>query len=79
MCQGVKRCCGHRVLSLFLDRHYFYLDRHYFYLDRDYCLLVLDYCLLDGDNSRVMVKTMVAGVEGLVVLLFGCGVFRFGS
>lgn len=72
MCQGVKRCGGHRVLSLFLDRHYFYLDR-------DYCLLVLDYCLLDGDNSRVMVKTMVAGVEGLVVLLFGCGVFRFGS
>lgn len=72
MCQGVERCYGHRVLSLFLDRHYFYLDR-------DYCLLVLDYYLLDGDNSRVMAKAMVAGVEGLVVLLFGCGVFQFGS
>lgn len=72
MRQGVERCCGHRVLSLFLDRHYFYLDR-------DYCLLVLDYYLLDGDNSRVMAKAMAARLEGLVVLLFGCGVFQFGS
>lgn len=42
--QDLKKCCGHRVLSLFLDRHYSCLDRKY-------CLLVPYYCLLDGNNS----------------------------
>lgn len=47
--QDLKKCCGHRVLSLFLDRHYSCLDRKY-------CLLVPYYYLLDGNNSGIVVR-----------------------
>lgn len=70
--QDLKKCCGHRVLSLFLDRHYSCLDRKY-------CLLVPYYCLLDGNNSGIVVKAKAAGVKEVFTVLSGLEVFKVGS